>query len=448
MSVSATQQPTSAERQMTYWKWRVLLCVMGCYLFYYTGRLVIGHALPLMRDDLGYNEIQLGWLASILFACYSIGQAVNGNLGDRLGGRLMIAAGAVASMLFCWMFSVASGLAWLMILWGANGFAQSMGWAPGGRMLSNWWPHRQRGIAFGLYMLAAGLSAVLVWGTSRAVLDLFDSSDPGVWRWLFRLPVLGLGIAGVIFYILVHDRPEDVGLDPIDDGSHENDNAAAKDTAADVATESLGSGPGESTGVPHGRYARVLLTVPFLVACGVIFMQSFARYGLLTWIPIYYKDSGLDIKDSLVITVALPIGMGIGAFAGGFTSDRVFGSRRTVVVALFLSIGAISSLALWATPVSAEASKATGIAMLFVAGFFVYGAQGPLWALCPDLVGTENAGTAVGVMDAVAYAGAFAQGPILGYCINHGNTLGYSAVFLVLTSACGIGATLAAVIRR
>jgi MFS family permease len=66
---------------------------MGCYLFSYTGRLAIGHAMPLMEQDLGYSKQQLGWLTASALAAYGVGQAINGNLGDRLGGRLMVTLG-------------------------------------------------------------------------------------------------------------------------------------------------------------------------------------------------------------------------------------------------------------------------------------------------------------------------------------------------------------------
>ena len=108
---------------------------MGCYLFYYTGRLAIGHAMPLMEEDLGYSKERLGWLVAAALATYGVGQAINGNLGDWLGGRLMVTLGAVGSMLVCWSFSFMDGAIWLLILWAVNGFVQSMGWAPGGRLI-------------------------------------------------------------------------------------------------------------------------------------------------------------------------------------------------------------------------------------------------------------------------------------------------------------------------
>ena len=188
---------SSSGHSLRYWQWRALLCVMGVYLFYYTGRMVIGHAIPLMEEDLGYTSEQLGWLTSALFATYGIGQAINGNLGDLLGGRRMMALGALLSMVFCWAFSFMHGLTVLVVFWATNGFVQSMGWAPGSRLISNWWPRRERGTAFGLYVLAAGFATMLVWGTSHVVLTVVGEGDPSRWRWLFRIPVLALGLAEV-----------------------------------------------------------------------------------------------------------------------------------------------------------------------------------------------------------------------------------------------------------
>lgn len=399
---------------------------MGCYLFYYTGRLAIGHALPLMEQDLGYSHERLGWLVAAALGTYGVGQAINGNLGDWLGGRRMIALGAVGSMLLCWLFSFMHAAGWLLFVWAVNGFVQSMGWAPGGRLIAVWWPRERRGLAFGLYMLSAGLATVLVWCTSDFVLGRFDPDDPARWRWIFRLPVLALGAAGVVFYLLVRDRPEDVGLTPVAD--------ATPTEPAQPASEANWL----------DRYRAVLGNPWFVLATLVIVLQSFARYGLLTWTAAYYNAAGLSVNDALKLTLSLPIGMGVGALAGGYLSDRWFLTRRPAVVALFLATSTGCFLALRAAPVSASGDQRLGIALLFLAGFFVYGAQGPLWALCPDLVGRANSGTAVGVMDALAYGGAAAQGPILGYIVDQGEAGGYPTVFLVLACVTAGGAILAA----
>jgi OPA family glycerol-3-phosphate transporter-like MFS transporter len=139
--------------------------------------------------------------------------------------------------------------------------------------------------------------------------------------------------------------------------------------------------------------------------------------------------------------------MGLGAVAGGYFSDRWFLSRRAVVVALFLGISAACFLVMRANPVVAGGDQRLGIALLFLTGFFVYGAQGPLWAICPDLVGREHSGTALGIMDALAYGGAAAQGPLLGYIVSRQDA-GYSALFLTLAIVTAAGGVLALLSSR
>ena len=425
----------STGHSLRYWQWRSLLCVMGVYLFYYTGRMVIGHAIPLMEDDLGYSSEQLGWLTFALLIAYGVGQAINGNLGDFLGGRRMMAMGALLSMVFCWAFSYMTLFGLLVVFWAANGYVQSMGWAPGSRLISNWWPRRERGTAFGLYVLAAGFATMLVWVTSHAVLSVAGEGDPSRWRWLFRIPLLMLGLAGVIFYVLVRERPQDVGHPAIADDPQEAEEAVR---AAEEGERGLVSAV--------RRYRLVFGHWRFLVACAIILLQNFARYGLLTWMVKYYRDvANIDLKASLVVTFTLPLGMALGGFSAGTVSDKVFGSRRYVSIFCFLAAGAVTAIAVREAPAT---NRGLGLVLMFLVGFFVYGAQAPLWALCPDLVGRENAGTAVGVMDAAAYAGAAIQGPLLGSFIDRPETLGYPAVFMTLAAACGAGAVLALVVRR
>ncbi|MEX2111804.1 MAG: MFS transporter [Pirellulales bacterium] len=423
----------SDDARFHYWQWRVLGALMGCYLFYYTGRLAIGHAMPLMRDELGYSQEQLGWLTAAALAAYGVGQAINGNVGDRLGARWMVTLGALGSMALCWLFSFMDAAVWLIAVWAANGFVQSMGWAPGGRLISQWWPPEHRGFAFGMYLLAAASATVAVWCSSYVVLSMFDQDDPARWRWLFRLPTLALGGAGLLFYLLVRDRPEDVGLLPLPESS----------SAAGGATAPSEDTNGNSTWIGH--YLAVLGNAGFLLAAVVIVFQSFARYGLLTWSAAYYAEAGIPVNEALLLTLSLPIGMGLGAVAGGSMSDHWFPERRAAVVAIFLATGAACFLLIYANPVSLDGDRKLGVALMFLSGFFVYGAQGPLWAMCPDLVGRRNAGTAVGLMDALAYAGAAAQGPILGAIVDAPEAYGFSAVFLLLSMVAATGALLALV---
>lgn len=132
-STAVAPGPTQFRRA----QWRMLFAVMFCYLFFYTGRQTFGFAIPGLQKEFGFSKETLGWASAALLWCYAIGQAINGNLADKLGGRKVMTAGAILSCVANWVVSFATGLASLVIPWGINGYLQALGWAPGSRLLSN-----------------------------------------------------------------------------------------------------------------------------------------------------------------------------------------------------------------------------------------------------------------------------------------------------------------------
>jgi MFS family permease len=91
-------------------QWRMLLAAMFCYLFFYTGRQTFGFAIPGIQAEFGVSKAALGWASAALLWCYAIGQAVNGNLGDKFGGRRVMSAGAILSFIMNWATSLSTGV--------------------------------------------------------------------------------------------------------------------------------------------------------------------------------------------------------------------------------------------------------------------------------------------------------------------------------------------------
>ena len=400
---------------------------MFCYLFFYTGRQTFGFAIPGIEQELGISKSTLGWASAALLWTYALGQSINGNLGDKYGGRRLMSLGALLSCGLNWIVSFGTSFASLTIPWAANGYAQSMGWAPGSRVLSNWWPHSERGKVYGAYVFAAGSASILAFGTSTLILE-FDLD----WRWIFRLPVLLLLMGGVVYYVIVRDRPEDMGFPPLP-------NKESKNITAPPKPEQCNAVPNESS---WARYRYVLSNRRFLIACLAIGFQSMARYGLLIWVPVHFLGEDWKNSDTKWMTLALPIGMALGAIINGWLSDRLFHSNRSRVITLFLFLAAVCSLAMYLLP----SNHWLGVPMLLLTGFFAYGPQSAFWALCPDLLGRERAGTGTGVMNTFAYVFAGLGEPLIGWAIeSQGQT---SLVFGVVATACLIGALIAPFIRQ
>src|SRR5882757_702103 len=408
-------------------QWRMLLAAMFCYLFFYTGRQTFGFAIPGIQAEFGVTKAALGWASAALLWCYAIGQAINGNLGDKFGGRRVMSAGAILSFIMNWATSLSTGIVSLSVFWGINGYFQSMGWAPGSRLLANWWGRHERGTVYGLYTFAAGMASVLSFATSLVVVGYFHLD----WRWIFRIPVVLLLVGGIAFYLIAREKPEDMGFEsPHDDVAEPTPETAAIDS--------------ESSFV---RYKSVLSNWRLLVASLAIGFQNAARYGLLVWVPVHFLGADWTKADASVIdprwiSIALPVGMALGAATNGWVSDKLFNSRRYAAIVLYMVLAAVTALYMYTIPTSAVYQ---GMTVLFLCGFFVYGPQSSFWALCPDLVGHRRAGTATGVMNFCAYLFAGLGEPVIGHFMDGHPT---SIVFLVVSSCAAASAVVAMFIRR
>lgn len=410
-------------------QWRMLFAAMFCYLFFYTGRQTFGFAIPGLQREFGLSKETLGWASTALLWSYAVGQAINGNLADKFGGRRVMTAGAILSCVANWVVSFATGFKSLVIPWGMNGYFQALGWAPGSRLLSNWWGLSERGKVYGFYTFAAGCASVLSFVTSMIVVDTLQLD----WRWIFRMPVLLMLLGGITFYLVVRERPEDLGYASPDTGIANAEDAASAGNSAKTADVAEGS---------WDRYKAVLRNPRLLIAGLSIGFQNAARYGLLVWVPVHYL--GPAAKTTTMgtwIAVALPVGMALGALTNGWISDRLFGSSRCKAVVLYMLLGAVAASGMYLLP-----AGAVSLIVLFLAGFFVYGPASSFWALCPDLVGAKRAGTATGVLNFFSYLLAGLGEPIIGHLLDQsGNT---ALVFPIVATSCLISAVIAVFIRR
>jgi len=367
----------------------------------------------------GLSNTQIGWISGSGLVCYGAGQLVSGYLGDRLGGRGMLAAGAMLSCLFNWLTSLGRGFGSLAVFWSLNNVAQSMGYAPASRLLTNWWGYQERGRAFGVFNFAAGFASVLTFALAIAVLGRLS------WPWVFRLPVLLMPIGGVLFFWLVRDRPEDVGFaSPMDRPGLAAD---APDRVGGVVT----------------AYREVLGNRRFLIASLGFGFSNWARLGLLVWVPLHVLGAGWRQEPAGAwITLALPTGMALGALAAGYGADRFLGGDHPRLIVGSLVLATATTLGLFF--VSGE-HRVLATALLFLAGFFVFGPAASFTALCADLLGRRSMGTGTGFMNAVGYAAAALGDPVIGFVLDVTGSTG--SLFLITAAACVAAAVCAYAIR-
>lgn len=381
----------------------MLLVTMLCYLFFYTGRHNFGWAVKGMTTALHIPYSTIGWISFFMLLGYAIGQFINGNLADRLSPKLMVVTGAYLSIATNIAISFSNSAGWIMLLWGLNGFFQSMAWAPGAKLINNWWGKEERGKAFGLYTMAAGLSSAVTYLLSIVLLQQGQE-----WRMLFRLPVLFLLVAATIFLIIAKDKPKDEQV--VDEFS---DQELDKISWID-------------------QYKMVFSNGRFMLTSLAFGFESMARYGLIFWVPVHYL--GKDWKNdpgNLWVTFLLPVGMALGALCFGMLSDTIFKKDRLKAIFAGMFISAIISLLVYIIP---NQHIIIGCTLMLLAGFFVYGPQACFWPLSPDMLGDRFTGTGIGFMNMCGYVFAAIGEPLLGYIIDvTGNS---NNIFIVIAITC------------
>ncbi|MBQ9129948.1 MAG: MFS transporter, partial [Clostridia bacterium] len=389
------------------WGWLMLLSFGITYLFFYNGRQNINLVMTQMAEGLGSSTAALGVVSSALFWCYAFGQLINGRLGAFLGYKRFMMVGIIASAVLNVVISFQHSIPVIAVLWGLNGYFQSMVWANGLGILNKWWPKEKRGFASGLTTAFSGFAQVVTYLTILLCLTL---NPEWGWRAAFRYPMIPMVLMLVAFYFFFKEKPEDVGLAPFE----EPDAAAAQRDAvleADIKKKGFL--------YPY----KVLFTEPkVLVFCLISAIAGVGRYGLLTWIPTYFSEvMGLSIKDGIFSSILLPFGQACAMFVFPLITDKVFRGKREPMLAL---AAIVACLGLCFFPFIKNQTVAS--VMLFVLGVAAM-VTGVIWAIAGDMGGRAFSSTIVGVLDWAVYMGAAVQAMVFGFVKD---AFGWPAVFI------------------
>lgn len=161
---------------------KAILLSLLCFLTYsasYLGRLNYSAALAEMIAAGVLSRTQGGAISTIYFLCYGGGQLVNGALADRHNPVWQVGIGIAASAVTNILMPFATGSALAYLVWGANGYFQSLIWAPAFLIVSQSIPPIWRNKALLLLNTAAAAGSVLAYASFSFVLR------SGVWQHVF-----------------------------------------------------------------------------------------------------------------------------------------------------------------------------------------------------------------------------------------------------------------------
>lgn len=411
--------------------WIVLLGFSLLYCFLYSGRLNLQNAIPLMEKEEGWTSLQLGILSSIYFWTYGMGHLFNGRLGELFGVNKFIVIGVFLSAVTNILIGFQSSLVIICVLWGFNGYFQSMCWSPGIALISRWWTGDSKGFATGFANAASGLGQVAAAFSVVIAFAIGNNFFPSLgWRAAFIFPVMVMVVVAIIYIFVVKGRPSDVGLKDYVDVDPERE---AQDAELLKIIESKGKLYPYMYLFKQWRFDMWML----IIAC-----SSICRYGLMNWMPKYYVDvHNYDITAGIMGTLMLPLGMAFGALIVPWLTDKFCSKNRLPAIIICAVIAAVDVFIFKGVGPGVGASV-----LLFIAGFVIYGVNSVVWAYATDIGGRVFAGTAAGILDCAAYLGASIQAIFYGAILMNNNwnllfttVIGVSILMGIIAIIAGIG---------
>jgi MFS transporter, AAHS family, 4-hydroxybenzoate transporter len=385
---------------------------------------VVGYAAPAIIAAWHSGKAEFGMVFGAGLGGFMLGATLLGNLGDKLGRKRMIIAGALLFGLFTLACAFADGLNALLVFRVIAGVGLG-GLIPNAiALMTEYAPVRRRATRVGMMfvgytagsalggLMAAQLIPAYGWPSvfivGGAVPVILAAAALYVLPESVRFLMLKRSHTGLVLKLLRRLRPE----------------LNLQSGTAFVIEESKESGLPVTQLFAEGRAAMtVLLWLGFSA-------NMVTLHFLTSWLPAIATESGVPFSRAVIATALLQAGGGVGSMLAGFLLDRI--GTRVLVGAFLIAAPCIASFGRIGT------GETPLMLLAAVSGLCIIGAQAGINALAGTLYPTSmrstGTGWAFGVGRIGSILGPVAGGQLLASGLAH-STLFAAAAAPVLVSA-------------
>jgi len=197
---------SSTENNFISFTGRAKILHMTWLAFFVTFLVWFSHAplLLIIQESMGLSDQQIKTLLILNVALTIPARIITGMLVDKYGPRKMYSAMLLLTAVLCFFFAMATTYEALALSRFLLGFVGA-GFVIGIRMISEWYPAKQLGLAEGIYKGMGNVGSAVA-AITLPTLALWIGGDDG-WRYATALTgVIALVYAG-IYYVSVTDTP-------------------------------------------------------------------------------------------------------------------------------------------------------------------------------------------------------------------------------------------------
>lgn len=388
-------------RNKTFWG------VTVAYSLYYVCRMSLSVVKQPLIDEGVLSAGELGVIGSALLFVYAVGKFLNGFIADYCNIKRFMATGLFVSALINLLLGVlgvfndfvplstAVIFFSFAILWGLNGWMQSMGSPPGVICLSRWFPKSKRGTFYSIFSSTPYVGEFLSFIITGLIVGAIG------WKAGFIVAAIAGLIGSLVVLWMVSDTPESKGLPSIQT----------------LSGEEIGK---EDT-MPTRELQKFVLRHPgiWIIAISSAFIYI-TKYAITGWGVLFLqKARGFSLEEATQI-IAFSAAFGIvGTVLAGWLSDKVFRSDR-VKPAILSGVVSFIALALFLFAEGGYLMNIFYVSLFSLAVGVLYCIVAGLMAV--DIVPRKATGAALGVVGISSYMAAGLQDITSGYLIQFNTT--------------------------
>lgn len=290
--------------------------ILLCTLVYFTSYVSRVNLSATLVEVVSSGFAAKGTAALALTVCsvtYSFGQIVSGWLGDRFKPQNVISMGFLLTACVNLAVGISGGDSLLVLLWGINGFAQSLMWPPLVKIMATNLNSADYERACVRVSWGSSIGTVAVYLLSPVIIHALHI------RWVFLFSAAA-AVVMLLCWRFCYDRRFAAPA------------AAQKQTSAEAPAAAL----------PFDRRALLLMGAVIL---GII-LQGFLRDGVTSWTPSYISDIfHMSSSASILSGVVLPL-FSIACFQLASVIHRRFFQNDLLCAGVIFGIGCLAALML------------------------------------------------------------------------------------------------------
>ncbi|UCE05589.1 MAG: MFS transporter [bacterium] len=276
-------------------RWTIVALLFFATTINYVDRMVIGILAPTLEKQIGWSEIQYGYIVTAFTAAYAIGLLGIGRIIDIIGTKIGYAFALTGWSIAAMAHAIANTVFGFGFARFALGLFEAGNFPAAIKTVAEWFPKKERAFATGIFNAGTNVGAV--------VAPLVVPWITLTWGWQEAFIFTGgIGLLWLIFWFLLYEKPE----------KHKR--------LSQKELEYIQSDPPDTpVKIPWKQLFRYKGTWAF--ASGK-FLTDSAWWFYLFWIPKFLNENyGITLHKIGIPLIIIYVMADVGSVGGGWLSS-------------------------------------------------------------------------------------------------------------------------------